>query len=272
MRADHPESLATGHGPGTPEGDNLLHDFVVGTARSWERFNAAAGFRYEQTRELALGDCESASDLLNWAVVLRPLAADAGEVVARARAFFGDRPGGPFLFVSAWPTPDLTEHGLHLVGYPPLMWRPASAPLRPPPADLAVVRVHDETTAADFERTLVDGYPIPSLQPVGRGSVLRVFDAAGWHYFVGYVNGEPVATAAAWVDATHVRVDLVATLPDRRGRGYGAAVTAAATAAEPELPAVLIASDAGRPVYERMGYTALWRCTVYDGDRAGARR
>jgi hypothetical protein len=204
-------------------------------------------------------------------VVLHPLAADAGEVVARARAFFATRPGGPFLFVSAWPTPDLTAHGLHLVGYPPLMWRPAGAPLRPPPADVEVVRVHDTATAADFERTLVDGYPIPSLQPVAAGSVLPVFDAAGWHYFVAYVDGEPVATAASFVDATHVRVDMVATIAARRGRGYGEAVTAAATVAAPELPAVLIASDAGRPVYERMGYAALWRCTVYDGDRAGAR-
>ena len=46
----------------------------------------------------------------------------------------------------------------------------------------------------------------------------------------------------------------VAALPAARGRGVGAAVTWAATLCQPELPAVLVASDDGRPVYERMGY------------------
>ena len=51
---------------------------------------------------------------------------------------------------------------------------------------------------------------------------------------------------------THAGVnqgEMVATGPDARGRGYGAAVTARATFADPGQPAVLIASDDGRPVY-----------------------
>ena len=62
-------------------------------------------------------------------------------------------------------------------------------------------------------------------------------------------------------------VELVATLPDARGHGYGEAVTWAATLAAPEVPAVLIASDLGRPVYERMGYLALDRWTFLFGER-----
>ena len=58
-------------------------------------------------------------------------------------------------------------------------------------------------------------------------------------------------------------VEMVATLDGWRGRGYGAAVTWAATTADPSLPAILIASDRGRPVYERLGYTAVTRWTLW---------
>ena len=45
--------------------------------------------------------------------------------------------------------------------------------------------------------------------------------------------------------------------------GYGEALTWAATCVDPSLPAVLIASDLGRPVYERMGYVATSRWTLW---------
>jgi len=58
-------------------------------------------------------------------------------------------------------------------------------------------------------------------------------------------------------------VEYVAALPAARGRGAGSAVTWAATLADPDLPAVLVASDDGRPVYESMGYVALERWTAW---------
>ncbi|MGZ4736842.1 MAG: GNAT family N-acetyltransferase, partial [Acidimicrobiia bacterium] len=60
-----------------------------------------------------------------------------------------------------------------------------------------------------------------------------------------------------------VDVEWVATHEDVRGRGFGAAVTWAATLAAPDTPAVLIASDPGQPVYERMGYVRLMRLTMW---------
>jgi hypothetical protein len=58
-------------------------------------------------------------------------------------------------------------------------------------------------------------------------------------------------------------VEFVAVLPDARGKGAGAAVTAAATTAFDGQPAALIASDDGQPVYERLGYLRLERWTVW---------
>ena len=40
-------------------------------------------------------------------------------------------------------------------------------------------------------------------------------------------------------------------------------MTWAATLSQPDRPAVLIASDDGRPVYERMGYVAIERWTAW---------
>jgi hypothetical protein len=40
-----------------------------------------------------------------------------------------------------------------------------------------------------------------------------------------------------------------------------------ATLAWPDLPATLIASDAGRPTYERMGYLSVVRVTLWTGAR-----
>ena len=50
----------------------------------------------------------------------------------------------------------------------------------------------------------------------------------------------------------------------------GLALTAglAATLAAPSLPAMLVATDMGRPVYERMGYAVLDRWTFLMRDRA----
>lgn len=47
------------------------------------------------------------------------------------------------------------------------------------------------------------------------------------------------------------------------GRGAGAAAARAATTAFPDQPAVLLASDDGQPVYERMGYLRIERWTAW---------
>ncbi len=56
-------------------------------------------------------------------------------------------------------------------------------------------------------------------------------------------------------------------MADVRGRGIGRAMTAAATAAATDRPAMLISSDDGRPVYDRLGYLPLLRFTLWAGHR-----
>jgi predicted GNAT family acetyltransferase len=88
-----------------------------------------------------------------------------------------------------------------------------------------------------------------------------------WRFFLGRLEGEVVATAGAFVDSAITLVELVSTLPSARGRGVGAAVTAAASLAEPRNPAMLLSSDDGNGVYRSLGYLPLQRYTMWLGVR-----
>jgi hypothetical protein len=72
----------------------------------------------------------------------------------------------------------------------------------------------------------------------------------------------------AHLGASMSHVEYVSAMPAARGRGYGEAMTWPATNAGAEAPSMLIASDLGRPTYERMGYLPLARFTVWAGTRA----
>ncbi len=147
------------------------------------------------------------------------------------------------------------------------MFRPAGG--SPPTAEgLRIERATDAAVLDDFERTLIEAYPVPEVQPWRRGVILAppVLDTP-WQLFVGYVDDAPVATAGAYVGADVTIVELVSTRRDFRGRGIGAAITAAATFAQPQQPAMLISSDDGRGVYGALGYLPLQRYTLWIGHR-----
>jgi GNAT superfamily N-acetyltransferase len=187
---------------------------------------------------------------------------DWADVLARVEAVV---PAGlPLSLISPFSVPPLDPDRWQLVGHPPLMLRAPGGTAPPAPAELTITEVTDRDGLETFERTLVEGYPDPTLQPYRWGGYGDERNLGGpTRFFLGTVAGRPVATAVGHVAAGVVDVDMVATMADARGRGYGEAVTWAATRVDPGLPAVLIASDPGRPVYERMGYVALSRWTFW---------
>ncbi len=271
------EPLENGYSATTPRGDNLVFEFVRDLATSWADF--ARDARTETLVDEDLGvvcvDNGSPSLFLNPVVLMRPL--EPGNTVTftrRTTEFYGGCNGGPFGVWSMWPLPDLRPYGFTLAGHPPWMVRPPGGDLPAPPPELRIAKVEDVASAFGYETALVDGFPVEELQPPRPGSFFLgdTLRTPSWHHYVGYVDDAPVACASAYTGAHLVRVDNVATLPDRRGRGYGAALTAAATATRSDRPAALLASDPGRPVYERMGYLALTRATLYIGMRPGPGR
>jgi predicted GNAT family acetyltransferase len=85
--------------------------------------------------------------------------------------------------------------------------------------------------------------------------------------WLGWEEDRPVSIAATFIEAGINNVTLVATVPEARRRGYGAALTWRATLADPALPAMLIATDDGHPVYEKIGYMTLFRFTIWSRSR-----
>ena len=245
---------ANNQGAATPAAD-WITPAVRNLAGSWLAPAEAQG--HPTLREAAFWAANTGlpHPLPNSATLLQPLAdADAPALLARLKAFYAAAGGRPWAIWSAWPTPDLQPLGGIFAGQPPLMVRPP-APCPPAPPELAIWEVTDAATLGDFERVFIEGYPVPELQPYRPGVFLTTAVLGNdYRLWLGYVAGRAVTCAIAYVRDGVVGVYLVATLPEARGRGYGAAISARAATTDPALPAVLQASDLGRPVYERLGF------------------
>jgi GNAT superfamily N-acetyltransferase len=260
---DEGEELTTGWEPSVDPQDSLVRGAVLAHA-SWAVAQARAlGRSWRDEPSWAGGKSGDRGAMTNLVVLKQPLV-DLADVVAQVDELFG--PGVPFLFVSPWPTPDLRPLRLNLVGHPPLMlWLPPADDV-PASTGLDVRWVSDAAGLADAERVLVEGYPMPELQPFTPGGLyaLALLGDGATRIAVAYDDdGAPAATAAAHSANGMSLVEAVAVLPSARGRGAGAAVTAAATTAFAGQPAVLLASDDGQPVYQRLGYHRIERWTVW---------
>ena len=99
----------------------------------------------------------------------------------------------------------------------------------------------------------------------------EVFDSAPvWERFaayVGYVDQEPVSTAAVVIGGGVTGVYNVATLPAHQRRGYGEAVMRQALTDIQQQhgmgPVILQSTPAGFRLYERMGFRTVTRVAVY---------
>ena len=240
--------------------DSLLRQYVLTNVDAAAHGARSAGGRVERWDDLAVADPASAVFFDNIAILLQPPhLTDLSDVVARVLGFYpAER---HFALLSPWPTPDLSGHGLTLMGHPPLMVRPAGGDAPPLPAGLEIVRVSDADQLASFVGVLVEAFGMPP----GTHTVVAgpAFLDGPVQLVLGLVDGRPVATAGAREGHGVVDVDWVATLPGERGHGYGAALTWAATLCRPDRTAVLIASDDGQPVYQAMGYLRLLRLTLW---------
>lgn len=269
-------NLRAGWEPDTPVTDSLLRRFLVNWTMSIEAHVSPLGGRSLRRDDLAAVDLGRPSFGGNVATLLVPLfTEDVDEVAAVLDDFYGFSAGGffgaVFLF-SPWPTPDLRPHGWTLVDYQPLMLRPAGGAAPPLPPGLRIEEVSDEEGLRAFEVAMVRGFQMHELEGQGPGSAFSagMLADARHRLWIGWEGERPISAAAAFIAEGINDVTLVATVPEARQRGYGAALTWQATLADPTLPALLIATQDGRPVYERIGYTSLFRFTLWSQDRPGS--
>lgn len=212
LAANPGEYLDPGYDPQTPDDDNLLLSFMRAERELWRSWGECvdAEIGGDDDAGVFWVDSGSASVFGNPVLWTRPVdAAAAPALVQRQTTAFARRSGGPYLLYSAFPTPDLAQHGLQAVGHPPCMVRlPAETSERPSAGALNMRRVGSDRELDDFERTFLEAYPVPDLMPWQPRGFMgeRLLDDRRWHLFVGYVDGAPVATSAACVTDSVVDV------------------------------------------------------------------
>jgi ribosomal protein S18 acetylase RimI-like enzyme len=152
----------------------------------------------------------------------------------------------------------------HSVDLPGMVAEHVAPPVKPLPR-LDIRRVGDAATREAFCTIGSVCFHVPEPW------FLEVFDGESvWDRFagyVGYLNGEPIATTAAVLGGGAVGIYNVATLPQFQRRGYGEAVMRHALADARALHGVersiLQSTPAGYRLYERMGYRTVTQVAVY---------
>ena len=204
--------------------------------------------------------------LCNQVLVTRLREADADATIEELRTRIGGD-GTPFTWwIMPGFTPDdlatrLERQGLVRGG----TWPGFALPIRDlvdPPAvpGLEIRRVGGETDLASYigimAQTLSPSETFTEFLRDCCRAIGYAEDAPEEHV-IGLLDGVPVASASVMVAGGAAGIYNVATLEPARGRGIGAAMTAAVVrrgAARGLSLATLQASDMGRPIYERLGF------------------
>jgi len=145
----------------------------------------------------------------------------------------------------------------------------------PTPSNLTIEDVLDNVALRAWTAVWMDGVPEPT-----RNHCRAVYDALGvnrarpWRYYLGRLDGEPVATVKLFYDAGVVSVQHVATLLHARHQGIATAMTVHALREARDQGyrvAVLTSTPAGFNCYRRIGFRAYCTFSSYDwwprGDR-----
>lgn len=131
------------------------------------------------------------------------------------------------------------------------------------PHDLRIERASDRGDIVTDLNSAAYGLPLES----GRDSLLLPLFWKNAFPYVGYVGDRPVSTATTIVHGDVLYLAFVATVPDARRKGYAEAVIRhslqEAHRATGLNRTVLHASEAGLPIYKRLGYHAVADFTWY---------
>jgi GNAT superfamily N-acetyltransferase len=269
MDSTDPTPPETGWLPSTSVGDSYLRRFLHNWAGMCAAIARGLGGYSRDLPAVHMADSGRPVVFFNCATLMQPLSAETAattlDEIASFFAFSESSGRGEVLLASAWPTGDLRSSGWNLTGHPPLHLLPAGALSRPAPPGIDIQEVRDLEALRAWEQVAIEGYPLEGLAGVPPGTVTAEswLDEPRLRLWVGWVGNHPVSASSAWTEHGINDVTLVATVPDARGRGYGEALTWHAARADPSLPAMLLSSDDGRSIYERMGFLPLQRLTLW---------
>jgi ribosomal protein S18 acetylase RimI-like enzyme len=144
----------------------------------------------------------------------------------------------------------------------PGMYADLSAPLEDRPVDgLVIERTGDVESLIG---AMVAGFGMPAFVQAPMTEVMAAFPEA--INVIGSLGGRPVATGTAYLTGPTAGLYNICTDEAARGRGIGYAVTRALlehSRASGADHAVLHATEAGRPVYERAGFVEVCQVPQY---------
>ncbi len=94
------------------------------------------------------------------------------------------------------------------------LYRKIDDPL-PEPAEMEIKEIGPEEGNA-FAEIVATGFDWPdSIIPM----ISSAIGKPGWHFYMAYDNGVPIATGANYIDGRYCWIDFAATLPEHRGKG-----------------------------------------------------
>lgn len=186
------------------------------------------------------------------------------EIVARIRA----RKVPALLFLAGHAASELAGQAAEL-GLKPQMTAPLMTHLEdrgaPRPSAYKVEAITTEAALADSHRLASEVFGDP-LEVVSRAVGPRVLDAPGTTIFLAYDDHRPVSTATTVRAGPLVGIFSIATPPEAQRRGATAAVLEHAMAYHRDRGArlfYLIANEAAKPLYERLGFEAAADIGIY---------
>jgi ribosomal protein S18 acetylase RimI-like enzyme len=130
------------------------------------------------------------------------------------------------------------------------------------PADgLEIRSVDDEESLHTWTKVFVEGYGLPpAWEPIAFDLWLQLGLDLPIRNYLGYLNGEPVSTSTVFYGGGAAGIYCVATLPEARGKGIGAALTLKPLLDAREMAyriGVLQSSEMGFSVYQKLGFKHL---------------
>jgi len=198
-----------------------------------------------------------ASDLL---AAADPAPRRADGLLVRLRAGVDDRLL-PSLARAGWIAADAGTMTPGMVAFP-IGHLATSEPDR---SELEIRRVIDEGGVEDHRAVVTVGFGVVGSVAVGTTG-LDLLGTPDCTIYVGYAAGRPVTSGIGWRSGRTIGVYAISTVPSARRRGYGETMTARVVAdgiAAGCDVAALQASEAGRQIYERLGFRVEVRYNAY---------
>jgi GNAT superfamily N-acetyltransferase len=172
----------------------------------------------------------------------------------------------------------LQEHGLrHEYDFPGMATDLLTLREAEPPAGLTSKRVRDAQSLRMWCDVLTRGFGMPDLVgDVFQDAFVRtgLGDDLPWHWYLGLLEGEPVATSSIVLSAGVAGLYYAATLREARGRGIGTAMSLRPLLEAREMgyrAGILRSSEMGAGVYRRLGFREYCKIGryVWEGEGGG---